>query len=317
MYTLSLHVNKHAIFSLQVGSFQLFVRGYKDADHWLKEFENNPPPPHLANELQEQFERLVILDYITRNTDRGNDNWLIKYERPTSTSQSSTATSSSVELLPGLSDVTRDHAVAGTSSSASAATAGAAARKQSPDAGGSADADGMVNVGLDPVAAVSTGSGADSSPAVRVQPDDGRGSITIAAIDNGLSFPFKHPDSWRAYPYHWAWLPMAKKPFSKATVDHVLPKISDPRFAEDLIDDLLSLFKEDSSFNVLHFNQQMGVLRGQILNLERALRNSMTPWELVSMPSCTMTMRSTEYRTDSHLSFVQKIHLRKPVFEFC
>lgn len=24
------------------------------------------------------------------------------------------------------------------------------------------------------------------------------GSIKIAAIDNGLSFPFKHPDEWRA-----------------------------------------------------------------------------------------------------------------------
>lgn len=29
-----------------------------------------------------QFERLVILDYIIRNTDRGNDNWLIKYTSP-------------------------------------------------------------------------------------------------------------------------------------------------------------------------------------------------------------------------------------------
>jgi hypothetical protein len=24
----------------------------------------------------------VVLDYIIRNTDRGNDNWLIKYEKP-------------------------------------------------------------------------------------------------------------------------------------------------------------------------------------------------------------------------------------------
>lgn len=41
--------------------------------------------------------------------------------------------------------------------------------------------------------------------------------ISIAAIDNGLAFPFKHPDSWRAYPYHWAWLPQAKQPFSSET----------------------------------------------------------------------------------------------------
>jgi len=25
--------------------------------------------------------------------------------------------------------------------------------------------------------------------------------ISIAAIDNGLSFPFKHPDAWRACMY--------------------------------------------------------------------------------------------------------------------
>ena len=37
-------------------------------------------------------------------------------------------------------------------------------------------------------------------------------SIHIAAIDNGLSFPFKHPDNWRAYPYHWAWLPLVSFP---------------------------------------------------------------------------------------------------------
>lgn len=32
--------------------------------------------------FQLQFERLVVLDYIIRNTDRGNDNWLIKYDSP-------------------------------------------------------------------------------------------------------------------------------------------------------------------------------------------------------------------------------------------
>ena len=31
-------------------------------------------------EFQCYFERLVVLDYIIRNTDRGNDNWLIKYQ---------------------------------------------------------------------------------------------------------------------------------------------------------------------------------------------------------------------------------------------
>lgn len=34
--------------------------------------------------------------------------------------------------------------------------------------------------------------------------------LKIAAIDNGLAFPFKHPDSWRAYPFAWASLAPAK-----------------------------------------------------------------------------------------------------------
>ena len=78
---------------------------------------------------QQQFERLVVLDYIIRNTDRGNDNWLINYMKSKAASDDEEATPASIE---------------------------------------------------------------------------------VAAIDNGLAFPIKHPDSWRAYPYHWAWLPYAK-----------------------------------------------------------------------------------------------------------
>ena len=39
-------------------------------------------------EFQWQFERLVILDYLIRNTDRGLDNWMIKYEEITEDSNS-------------------------------------------------------------------------------------------------------------------------------------------------------------------------------------------------------------------------------------
>ena len=44
-------------------------------------------------------------------------------------------------------------------------------------------------------------------------------------LDNGLAFPIKHPDSWRAYPYHWAWLEQAQKPFSEDTIQLVLQKV--------------------------------------------------------------------------------------------
>ncbi len=70
---------------MQVGSFQFFVRGYRDAQEQLVDFKATPLPPHLEQQFQLQFERLVVLDYIIRNTDRGNDNWLIKYEPPSGT----------------------------------------------------------------------------------------------------------------------------------------------------------------------------------------------------------------------------------------
>lgn len=66
----------------KTGSFQFFVNGFKDADYWLRRFDQEPLPPKLVSNFQFEFEKLVVLDYIIRNTDRGNDNWLIKYEQP-------------------------------------------------------------------------------------------------------------------------------------------------------------------------------------------------------------------------------------------
>ncbi|CAJ0766028.1 686_t:CDS:2, partial [Entrophospora sp. SA101] len=33
----------------------------------------------LQIQFREQFEKLIILDYLMRNTDRGLDNWMVKY----------------------------------------------------------------------------------------------------------------------------------------------------------------------------------------------------------------------------------------------
>lgn len=65
----------------------MFVSGYKDADYWLRHFEVEPLTGNSASKFRHQFERLVVLDYIIRNTDRGNDNWLIKYNPPVVRSQ--------------------------------------------------------------------------------------------------------------------------------------------------------------------------------------------------------------------------------------
>nr|CAD7447244.1 unnamed protein product [Timema bartmani] len=109
--------------------------------------------------------------------------------------------------------------------------------------------------------------------------------IEIAAIDNGLAFPFKHPDSWRAYPYHWAWLAQAKVPFSQEIRELVLPQLSDMNFVQDLCDDLYVLFKQDKGFDRHLFEKQMSVMRGQILNLTQALKDGRSPVQLVQMPA--------------------------------
>ncbi|KAK9890504.1 hypothetical protein WA026_010582 [Henosepilachna vigintioctopunctata] len=234
------------------GSFQLFVDGYKDADYWLRRFEQEALQPKLAQKFQLQFERLVVLDYIIRNTDRGNDNWLIKYDNPTLVNGNCTNTvSAQVELI----DTTEWNLV------------------QMPE-------------------------------------------ITIAAIDNGLAFPYKHPDSWRAYPYHWAWLSQAKVPFSKETKDQVLPYLSDMNFVQDLCDDLYLLFKQDKGFDKSLFERQMSVMRGQILNLTQALKDGKSPVQLVQMPAVVVE-KSQSQHTSRFFNFTQRFQDKSPFFSWC
>ncbi|XP_042792708.1 phosphatidylinositol 4-kinase type 2-beta isoform X2 [Panthera tigris] len=233
-----LHLN--IVPKTKIGSFQLFVEGYKEAEYWLRKFEADPLPENIRKQFQSQFERLVILDYIIRNTDRGNDNWLIKYEKQ---------------------------------------------------------------------------QGKEVKETKWI--DDKESLIKIAAIDNGLAFPFKHPDEWRAYPFHWAWLPQAKVPFSEEIRNLILPYISDMNFVQDLCEDLHELFKTDRRFNKATFESQMSVMRGQILNLTQALKDGKSPVQLVQMP-CVIVERSQGRNQGRivHLSssFTQTVHCRKPFF---
>uniref|UniRef100_A0A8C0EXF6 Phosphatidylinositol 4-kinase type 2 n=1 Tax=Bubo bubo TaxID=30461 RepID=A0A8C0EXF6_BUBBB len=223
----------------KVGSFQIFVEGYKDADYWLRRFEAEPLPENTNRQLLLQFERLVVLDYIIRNTDRGNDNWLIKYDCPL-------------------------------------------------DSAGVRDSDWVVV--KEPI-------------------------IKLAAIDNGLAFPLKHPDSWRAYPFYWAWLPQAKIPFSQEIKDLILPKISDPNFVKDLEEDLYELFKKDPGFDRGQFHKQIAVMRGQILNLTQALKDGKSPLHLVQMPPVIVETARSHQRTASE-SYTQSFQSRKPFFSW-
>ncbi|KRZ32415.1 Phosphatidylinositol 4-kinase type 2-beta [Trichinella pseudospiralis] len=220
----------------KIGSLQTFVSGYKDANYWLAHFEQEPLSEAAKVQFQRQFERLVILDYIIRNTDRGSDNWLIKY-------------------------VHEDQV----------------------------NGEQMVDVECD-----------DKDSSVRIK---------IAAIDNGLAFPLKHPDEWRAYPFHWAWLKQAREPFSDETRRLILPRIEDLDFVMELCDDLKKLFETDQGFDPQIFEKQMSVLRGQILNLCQALKESKSPLQLVQMPPMIIEKTKEHVRSKTRArwdSFKQK-----------
>jgi len=228
----------------KIGSFQIFVSGFKDADFYLRRFESDKDlflDKDTGKKFQLLFERLVALDYIIRNTDRGNDNWLIKYNKP----------------KPG-------------------------------------DEEEVM------------------SPL----------EIDVAAIDNGLAFPIKHPDSWRAYPYHWAWLPYAKQPFSVETKELMLAKLSDMNFVQDLCEDMFVLFQTDKGFDRQMFEKQMSVMRGQILNLSQALKDGKSPLQLVQMPNVFVERSRGHVGTSDKFrhfgnTFTQRFQKKAPFFSWC
>lgn len=239
--------------SAQTGSFQLFVNGYKDADYWLRRFEQEPLPPKVTSNFQLEFEKLVVLDYIIRNTDRGNDNWLIRYEQPKVTNinnrnhyyrshsaASMTSSHSSAARVPLRSqyihpvtidnDLPLDDDYNGGVGGGGGGGGGIDANGGMSSGGSNKSSDSAISVhsNADIIGPAMGANGLPIDDPAHVQnfiEDDWHmvqlPKIEIAAIDNGLAFPFKHPDSWRAYPYHWAWLPQAKIPFSNAIKEHV------------------------------------------------------------------------------------------------
>lgn len=181
------------------GSLQLFVRGFEDAGKFLCKFSTSLTTFNSQDKVQKahflfEFQKLVILDYVIRNTDRGMDNWLLAEEK-------------------------------------------------------------------------------DS------------GYVKIAAIDHGLSFPHRHPSKCRSYPFSWGKTAFAKEAFTEEVKSIYLPLLSDMQTWERLEATLHATFSLDVQFNEQIFQQQMGVMRGQLMNLVAALEAAgKTPLDLIRMP---------------------------------
>ncbi|KAI8839902.1 phosphatidylinositol 3 and 4-kinase-domain-containing protein, partial [Chytridium lagenaria] len=217
----------------KLGSFQLFLKGFKDATTFFREgsgsqtLTNRQHPPltpasstvsitsaaHPYNwsertqrEFQWGFERLVILDYLIRNTDRGLDNWMIKC-------------------------------------------------------------------------------------VTSVPPPESGTTIHVSAIDNGLAFPYKHPDRWRTYPYGWSVLPISRIPFSASTRKQVLHFLTSPTWWTETLEGLERIFRIDPDFDESMWKRQRSVIRGEGYNLAEVLRRAEmgdpehgSPWSLVRRP---------------------------------
>ncbi|KAK5175493.1 Phosphatidylinositol 4-kinase LSB6 [Saxophila tyrrhenica] len=194
-------------------------RGTREASRSRKEFWSE----QLQQSFREQLEKLVILDYVMRNTDRGTDNWMIRI------------------------DTTKDEATI---------VADFKPKGQADD--GSAEAYDRRNENM--TAAV---------------PDDrNTNHARLGAIDNSLSWPWKHPDAWRSYPFGWLFLPVSLigKPFSENTRNHFLPLLTSKDWWSETQNKLRRTFEIDADFKDRMFARQMAVMKGQAWNVVETLK---------------------------------------------
>lgn len=279
------HYKKGRPFPEKQGSFQVFLKGFKDANIFLKEhpwpdqqntgarsdgasnkrkgrgfrrwgedcrpragmsddeddledqatYSERPRARNvfwteaLQQSFREQLEKLVILDYIMRNTDRGLDNWMIRIDQ-----QSQEA---SIVVEPPK----RDDAANGR-------TNGDPYKRQE-------------------TMTLSDMSGTSTNPGAKV---------TIGAIDNSLSWPWKHPDAWRSFPFGWLFLPVSLigRPFSENTKQHFLPLLTSKLWWSETQVALRRCFEQDSDFQEKMFARQMAVIKGQAWNVVETLKTA-------------------------------------------
>ncbi|CEP63628.1 1-phosphatidylinositol 4-kinase LSB6 LALA0_S08e06964g [Lachancea lanzarotensis] len=244
---------KRAWFSTQprvktkTGSFQRFVEGYVGAGEFLDKHpfpgvykDKDQPPQQQASDqfhwnrqtlsaFRIEIEKLIVLDYILRNTDRGLDNWMIKVT-------------------------------------------------QSPD---------------------------------------NSWDVKLAAIDNALTFPWKHPDEWRSFPYGWLYLPVniLAQPFSESTRRHFLPLLTSTTWWEQCFTELSAQFGRDQEFKERMWKKQWCVLKGQAFSIVETLKTpTQGPLELVrrtrtmviddfmQVPSTTLPLNILHHAMEEPLS---------------
>lgn len=203
----------------------------------------------LQQAFREQLEKLVILDYIMRNTDRGLDNWMIKVDWE---SQEVSIVSEPLQF--------KNHVDADDEDETSGLAPRPIPREHSNGSPGSAMPSPYRQ--QQPMAASHPSSSAR-------QPQ-----ISIGAIDNSLSWPWKHPDAWRSFPFGWLFLPVSLigQPFSQRTRDHFLPLLTSTHWWSETQLALRRVFAQDADFQEGMFARQIAVMKGQAWNVVETLK---------------------------------------------
>ena len=247
--------------------------------------ESRSPQEYWSEGLQQSFreelEKLVVLDYIMRNTDRGLDNWMIRINPATQ--------KASIVAEPPRSRQDSDQADTNRHNSDS-----------------SADAYHRRN---------------ESMTATPPPDDADESSAKLGAIDNSLSWPWKHPDAWRSYPFGWLFLPVSLigRPFSDATRRHFLPLLTSKDWWNETQVLLRRTFEIDSDFKERMFARQIAVMKGQAWNvvetlktpdhgpLELTRRNRVCVWDdVVDIPVAVPLSRPSEEMRRAAAEQVQK-----------
>ncbi|KAH7328374.1 phosphatidylinositol 3 and 4-kinase-domain-containing protein [Stachybotrys elegans] len=321
------------------GSFQVFLKGFKDANVFLREHpwpdqywsgfrtsdarrgksrtwadscrpsssaspendfsddeqpaEGSAPTPDqfrwtepLKQSFREELEKLVILDYIMRNTDRGLDNWMIKVDWET---EQVSVVSEPMQL--NMEPVYEEEAPRPVDLS----------KRPAP-----------------PTRASYPYKAQKPMNAVRVHHDSKGPQMVVGAIDNSLSWPWKHPDAWRSFPFGWLFLPvdLIGRPFSQKTRDHFLPLLTSTAWWSETQLALKKIFQVDEDFKERMFARQMAVMKGQAWNvvetlktpdhgpLELTRRTKVCVWDdLVEVPvAIPMRITSSEMRRSTDIN---------------
>jgi phosphatidylinositol 4-kinase type 2 len=200
----------------------------------IKHFQTCDPGYVLSDSLP-NIRQTPNADYLMLNTDRGADNYMIKYcegehEKPLVDVAPSRSAPLEMPFMSELRNTEKD------------------APSGPPVPGSSVPARN--------ISARTTFHGRTAESLSGTLDYTRHPHIHIAAIDNSLSFPHEHPQGWRSYTYGWLYLPVSiiGRPFSEKTRNHFLPLLTSKQWWEETTFQLRKLFAVDPDFHPKMFN---------------------------------------------------------------